>query len=319
MIIAYRKRANDFKWRTNLGAIGVAAGNTVPFTAGLLNVYLGIKGLKGGLVARGMLNKIPGGSKLIDKYDELKKFWDAYVDANPLIKKALDTIEKNDVAGYIVDQAVGELIDRVWDNWQKSNMNKLQKLYDNTMSDAESTRRMIEAAGSGYGSDMPPQGSNGLACGEPDPIDDGGPGYEVPKIVLDPSGYVYEAVPSNRVEGVTASIYYKDGNPVLWDAEEYNQINNQITGGDGSYHWDVPVGEWKVTFSKEGYLPADTSGVDQANESGWLPVPPPQLNINVGIVSTAAPKVELAVAYEGALEIQFSQYMNISSVKNASL
>ncbi len=319
MINAYRKRANDFRWRTNLGAIGVAAGNTVPFTAGLASVYLGARGFKGGSVARGLVKKLPGGRNVVAGYVQMHKYWHNLMKKHPKAKKWADFFYKDPYGKYIKDNAMDTAIEKVWDNWQKENMKKLQKLYDNTMSDAESTRRMIEAAGSGYGSDMPPQGSSGLACGEPEPIDDGGPGYEVPKIVLDPSGYVYEAVPSNRVEGVTASIYYKDedGDPVLWDAEEYNQINNQITGADGAYHWDVPVGEWKVTFSKEGYLPADTSGVDQANESGWLPVPPPQLNINVGIVSKAAPKVELTVAYDGQLEIQFSQYMNINSVKNA--
>jgi len=51
--------------------------------------------------------------------------------------------------------------------------------------------------------------------------------------IHDPSGYVYEAVPSNRLQDVTASIYYQkeEGEPVLWNAEDYEQINPQTTDG----------------------------------------------------------------------------------------
>ena len=48
------------------------------------------------------------------------------------------------------------------------------------------------------------------------------------EVEIDPSGYVYEAVSSNRLEGVTATCYYKEmvedmygdlhENVVLWDA-----------------------------------------------------------------------------------------------------
>ncbi|MFR9261047.1 MAG: hypothetical protein ACLVL2_08980 [Bacteroides cellulosilyticus] len=57
--------------------------------------------------------------------------------------------------------------------------------------------------------------------------------------ILDPSGYVYEAVPSNRLQGVTATCYYKEmvedmygelhENIVLWNAAEYAQENPLFT------------------------------------------------------------------------------------------
>lgn len=135
--------------------------------------------------------------------------------------------------------------------------------------------------------------------------------------ILDPSGFVYEAVPSNRLSDVTATISYQDSSgTVVWDAENYNQINPQVTGASGVYQWDVPQGKWIVNFSKEGYEPADTKNVPQA-EDGWLPVPPPQLNIHVGMISTAAPTVSATVAYTDRAEIKFSQYMQIESVQNA--
>ncbi|MCD8110342.1 MAG: leucine-rich repeat protein [Clostridiales bacterium] len=136
----------------------------------------------------------------------------------------------------------------------------------------------------------------------------------------DPSGYVYEAVPSNTVGGVTAVIYYKgeDGNAVVWNAEDYGQTNYQITDSSGAYQWYVPTGEWKVTFTKDGYLAADTSQHENADEDGWLPVPPPQLEINIGMVSTEAPTVESVAAYTEQIEVVFSQYMDMESADMAN-
>ncbi|MCD8221917.1 MAG: leucine-rich repeat protein [Clostridiales bacterium] len=140
-----------------------------------------------------------------------------------------------------------------------------------------------------------------------------------PKGTADPSGYVYEAVPSNRLSDVTAVISYNNsGGTVVWDAENYNQINPQVTGLDGAYRWDVPFGEWRVDFTKDGYLPADTTDTTNASSSGWLEVPPIQLDVNVDMISTDAPEVTTATAYTDRVEVAFSQYMDIDSVKNAT-
>lgn len=131
------------------------------------------------------------------------------------------------------------------------------------------------------------------------------------KPLIDPSGYVYEAVPSNRVEGATATIYYKDfmlnqngnstgENDVLWDAENYDQENPQITDATGMFQWDVPQGIWQVRVQKEGY---------ENNISEWLPVPPPQLDVNIPLVRNRLPKVEKAHAYEDAVAVKFDTYM----------
>lgn len=53
------------------------------------------------------------------------------------------------------------------------------------------------------------------------------------KVEVDPSGYVYEAVASNRLSGITATVYWRgeDGTAVKWDAAEYDQIPaSTITG-----------------------------------------------------------------------------------------
>ena len=130
------------------------------------------------------------------------------------------------------------------------------------------------------------------------------------KFSIDPSGYVYEAVESNRLQGVTASIYYKEyvadmfgdlhENIVLWDAEEYAQQNPLFTDEDGMYQWDVPDGLWQVKLEKEGY---------QTAYSEWLPVPPPQLEVNIGMVQNSQPEVKSAKAYDNEVNIEFNKYM----------
>ena len=125
---------------------------------------------------------------------------------------------------------------------------------------------------------------------------------------IDPSGYVYEGVESNRISGVEATIYYKeseDAEVVVWDASEYDQTNPLYSDEFGAYAWDVPEGLWQVEFNKEGYETA---------YSDWLPVPPEQLEVNVGMVSLSAPEVEFINAYNNEIEVAFNQYVDISSV-----
>ncbi len=129
-------------------------------------------------------------------------------------------------------------------------------------------------------------------------------------ILRDPSGFVYEAVESNRLEGVTATIFYKElvedmygdlkENIVKWDAENYGQENPLFTDEEGNYRWDVPEGQWQVTFEKQGY---------ETTRSEWLPVPPPQLDINIAMHQNVQPVVSDARAYEDAVVVEFDKYM----------
>lgn len=128
--------------------------------------------------------------------------------------------------------------------------------------------------------------------------------------VMDPSGYVYECVTSNRIEGVTATAYYMEmvedmygdlhENIVKWDASEYAQKNPLFTNEHGMYAWDVPNGLWQVKFEKEGY---------ETTYSEWLPVPPPQLDVNIAMKQNRQPEVKSARAYEDGVEVEFDKYM----------
>lgn len=188
---------------------------------------------------------------------------------------------------------------------------------------------------SGGGDDGSGGGDDGSGGGEPGGDDGSGgegpqePGIsepvpDRPKPTLDPSGYVYEAVENNRLEGVSASVYEVDkdtGVRTLWDASVADQVNPQTTGEDGYYEWFVPEGGWSVTVSKEGYGAYTTgkddgSGAKQANNNGtwYMPVPPVQLDVNIGLTSLAAPEVESMIAATDGVYIAFSQYMKESSL-----
>ena len=133
--------------------------------------------------------------------------------------------------------------------------------------------------------------------------------------IQDPSGVVYEAVPGNLLSGVKVTCiekvteYDPYGDPVIyereWDAEEYGQLNPQITDESGSYCWDVPEGLWRVRYEKKGY---------ETVYSDWMTVPPPRFEINVGLVSYVAPAVTGIRAFTDGVEISFSKYMKTETV-----
>ena len=109
---------------------------------------------------------------------------------------------------------------------------------------------------------------------------------------------------------MTATAFYKEmvedmygdlhENIVKWDAEEYAQENPLFTDENGMYAWDVPQGMWQVKFEKEGY---------ETTYSEWLPVPPPQLEVNIAMKQNIQPNVQNARAYEDAVEVEFDKYM----------
>lgn len=135
--------------------------------------------------------------------------------------------------------------------------------------------------------------------------------------ILDPSGFVYEGLESNRLEGVTTTVFYKETkknifgeeveNIYMWDAENYGQINPQVTDANGEYGWMVPSGLWQVKYEKQGY---------QTEHSEWLPVPPPQLDVNQDMKPTSAPVVQDVKATTDAVTIKFDMYMKADSLTN---
>ena len=131
--------------------------------------------------------------------------------------------------------------------------------------------------------------------------------------LIDPSGYIYEAVESNRVSDAKTTLYYLDPKtnmPVEWDAENYSQVNPLYTDLHGAYAWDVPEGKWQVKCEKDGY---DTV------QSEWLDVPPEQTEVNLALISHAVPEISRVDAYADFVSVKFSKYMKIDTISESSL
>ncbi|WP_281890304.1 S-layer homology domain-containing protein [Paenibacillus sp. YYML68] len=135
-----------------------------------------------------------------------------------------------------------------------------------------------------------------------------------PNWIYDPSGYVYEAVPSNRLEGVVASLYQQDpvsGEWLFWDAEWYMQTNPLVTNSQGRYGWDVPEGKWRVQYEKPGYETA---------YSEELVVLPPHFDVNIPLVTYLPPEVEKVEGDDVlGLRIAFSKPMKVSTITDDTL
>lgn len=110
---------------------------------------------------------------------------------------------------------------------------------------------------------------------------------------IDPSGYVYDENTNEKLSDVTVTTYWipSDGSDdffdnapssetygTVWNASEWDQTNPLTTDSEGRYSWDVPEGWWRVKCEKNGY---------ETTWSDWLPVPPPQTNVNIGMKRTA--------------------------------
>ncbi len=140
------------------------------------------------------------------------------------------------------------------------------------------------------------------------------------KPVLDPSGFVYEGIESNRISGVTTTLYYSDSvdQPTAnatesqrWNAEDFGQSNPLITNTMGQYLWMVPDGWWQVKFEKDGYTTV---------YSEWLPVPPVQTDVNASLISTAPASLTISGDIgDAAILLQFDKPMQFSSFNNETL
>ena len=139
--------------------------------------------------------------------------------------------------------------------------------------------------------------------------------------LVDPSGYVYACVESNRIAGAKVTTYwipYDEDDETFWDnpdesksqvwnADEYSQLNPLYTDDHGDYAWDVPEGWWKVVAEKDGY---ETFTTD------WLPVPPPQTEVNIGLISNTVPFVAGTAVEDHIITLTFNEYMDPDTVKN---
>lgn len=91
------------------------------------------------------------------------------------------------------------------------------------------------------------------------PADSNRPIREIEMItVIDPEGYIYEKIGNQelRLNDAMVSIWWKNGETgefELWPAEEFQQVNPQVTDKSGEYSFLVPEGEYYLTVEVDEY------------------------------------------------------------------
>ncbi len=259
----------------------------------------------------------------------------------------------------VCDWAIDEIKGGVWEQitsalggGKNKELQELTKRVYDAMKEAEAGGQKINWDGFPFGDDMPDPrkkkdegggGSDDTGGGKGD-NDGGGDGSggdgngssggdgssgttepipPQPKPIIDPSGFVYEAVESNRLADVTATVYEVDtntGTRTPWAAGEYSQENPLVTTTQGNYQWFVPPGGWSVSFSKggfENYTTGEHDGTDAAQAGGttwYMPVAPVQLDVNIGMTSITAPMVESATATAEGVYLVFSRHMDTDTL-----
>ena len=135
--------------------------------------------------------------------------------------------------------------------------------------------------------------------------------------IMDPSGFVYEGMEDNRVEGAKVTLEcgrMADGAVVYdsdWNAGDYGQTNGYLTNVKGEFKWDVPAGWWRVRVEKNGYETA---------YSDWMQVPPPQTGVKIDLVPEVPAQLyeSVTVSEDGsAVTLYFTQPVQFHTLKNA--
>ncbi|WHH57905.1 carboxypeptidase regulatory-like domain-containing protein [Petroclostridium sp. X23] len=123
-------------------------------------------------------------------------------------------------------------------------------------------------------------------------------------ILIDPSGYVYDAYTGERIQGATAICeQLVDGAWVQWNAEAYGQVNPQLTDDEGKYGWMVPEGTYRVLVQKEGYESYATTFDPKYSDAGGnstIIIPPPREDVNIGLVNIQSPMVQSTTPTDGS-------------------
>lgn len=143
-------------------------------------------------------------------------------------------------------------------------------------------------------------------------------------ILIDPSGYVYDKYTGERIEGATVicEVKTEKGSWVKWDAAKYGQINPQLTDNEGKYGWMVPDGEYRIKVQKDGYEAHITDLDEDANLKSII-IPPPRMDVNIGLIDVSNPGVSRAEPHDGAeagvdtaISVIFTKPMDTSTINN---
>ncbi len=277
------------------------------YYAKVMDIYSDISG-----IVKGEATALQIGKKIIAYGYDLTKVYFKWKGQN-MSKELWEPVE--DVANIIDGIALGGLSDAYAVTAESSHKQRMRKRYSDYANQLLTIKKQILQDYKECPQGREPSHLPVVAPDNPDAF------FPVTlKPIIDPSGYVYEAVPSNRILGVTTTVYEEvtetnifgdeTKHAQLWDAEEYGQQNPLITNEEGRYAWDVPAGNWQVKYELEGY---------ETTYSEWLPVPPPQLEVNIPITSYEQPTVKAVTGYQNGILIEFSKYMELNDLNNSNI
>jgi hypothetical protein len=201
--------------------------------------------------------------------------------------------------GTVALWAAGELLQATLDNGMN---NLLQDIQSDIASDGSCTPVPPLPGRPG----RPGGGSSGGGPGRPGH----GPGAH-PGWIYDPSGSVTDGV--EPITGATARLTRsntQNGAYTVWDAVDFEQENDQLTGADGGYGWNVPEGWYVVTATAPGRLPAS---------SDPLQVLPPRTGIDLVLAPDQLPSVVSATAAGDVVTITFHDWMRTAFLTASQL
>jgi hypothetical protein len=115
-------------------------------------------------------------------------------------------------------------------------------------------------------------------------------------IYIDPSGQVTNSLDGQPVEGATVTLFRSDSEVGPFDPvpegdaimSPSNRTNPDITDAEGYYRWDVLQGYYFVRAERTGCHAPGNPGQPFV-ESAVLPVPPPQLDVNLQLECAGGP------------------------------
>jgi len=136
---------------------------------------------------------------------------------------------------------------------------------------------------------------------------DGQQSATVHSILVDPSGYVYNAITGQRIQGATVTLYrfnialqqfvlIAPGDPGIEP-----HINPQITDENGGYGWMVSPGMYMVKAEKTGY----------ATNFVIVTVPPPATDLNIPLtpIDTNPPTTQILVGEPHYIDASDNMYV----------
>ncbi len=124
------------------------------------------------------------------------------------------------------------------------------------------------------------------------------------------SGFVYEAVKSNRIEGARVTLYNTNGGRTVWVPEKPGQKNPVNTDHDGAFSWETSAGSLGIGVELAGYKTVYAPQTDLSTSGGTLAVP---------IVTTEAPEIARVIRKHDDICVEFTQYMDLHTVTEDTL